>query len=76
VLLIIMTCSLQPLGDTLILPILVIATLLGNELLSFFTGRYHRMLARKMQANAAMFEVYEDTGSHKGQKLLQNVSEI
>jgi len=76
VLLIILTCSLQPLGDTLILPILVIVTLLGNELLSYFTGRYHRMLARKMQANAAMFEVYEDTGSHKGQKLLQNVSEI
>lgn len=76
VLLILITCSLQSLGDNLILPILVIAALLGNELLAFFTSRYHRILARKMQAQAAMFEIYEDTGSHKGKNLLQNVSEI
>lgn len=75
-LLIIMACSFQQLGDNLILTILIITTLIGNEVLSFLSGRYRKILAKNMQAKDPVFGVYEEASSHNGQKLLQNISEI
>lgn len=75
-LLIIMACSFQRLGDNLILTILIITTLIGNEVLSFLSGRYRKILAKNMQAKDPVFGVYEEASSHNGQKLLQKISEI
>ena len=76
VLLITLACSLQALGDSLVLPIIVMVSCLGNELLSFISGRHQKLLARKMPAEPLAFAVYEDSASAKGQHVLQNVSEI
>lgn len=76
ILFIILACVLQPLGNGLILLILTICALLGNEVLGFLTGRYHRIITRNLQAKKALFEVYDDPAAHSGKNLLQNVPEL
>lgn len=73
---IILACCLQPFGDNLILLVLTVSALIGNEILAFVTGRYNRILARNIQAKKALFEVYDDPTAQSGQNLLPNVSEI
>lgn len=71
-----LACTLQAMGDNLILLILSFTTLIANEILAIVAGRYKRINDRNVEAHHTGFEVYTDPNARPTGNFLQNVSEI